>query len=431
MILFKAGYFVNLIKSCLTPERVKTYLGIECNSIKGIFSVPQERIVKYLPKLCNFLSLGHISFADLESLVGKLQSLECAVIGGMWFTREQYRVLASADIPHDSCKKVRESYMIQISEALREEWAVWESFLIDNRGAPWKTMLNVFCKADVYSDASGKRYGGTVTFPGLPTLVTAGEFDDDMIKKDIQVKEGEALLRTIDMLVASHSDLLKGKVLNCKVDNQSLKLVYDRNGTSKNKELNDIGKKLFWIQRAGGFYIRLEYVNSALNRADHLTRSSPLLETKLDRKVFLQIWKAFGPFEWDLMASHANVQCSSTGEKLLFFSRFYEKEAQGVDIFSQNILQEKGLFCFPPKPVIHKLLMFLRSQRVKCVLVIPEGNFSWVNMLRIHTVKSMTIAEPRDSRVFSVISHGGKKMPVRFQERMLAVLVDFSKSVFT
>jgi hypothetical protein len=304
---------------------------------------------------------------------------------------------------------------------------VWRYFLENNQGAPWKTLLNVFCKADVYSDASGKRYGGSVSFPNLPPLVTAGEFDDDMLKKDIQVKEGEALLRTIEMLVSHHPDILSGKVLNCKVDNQSLKMVYDRNGTSRNLELNNIGKRLFWLQRAGGFYMRLEYVNSSLNKADHLTRSSPLLETKLDQKVFWNIWDIMGPFKWDLMASHANVQRSPTGRKLNFFSRFYEKESKGVDIFGQNILKEKGLFCFPPKPLIHKVLKFLQSQKVQCVLVIPEGNYSWVNMQKMYTVRYMVIAEPRNPKIFSLVSHGGKRLPVRFQERMLAVAVDFSK----
>jgi hypothetical protein len=240
------------------------------------------------------------------------------------------------------------------------------------------------------------------------------------------VKEGEALLRTIEMVVSSHSKLLLGKVLNCKVDNQALKLIYDKNGTSRNIELNEIGKKLFWIQQKGGFYIRLEYVNTLLNKADYLTRSSPLLETNLEKKAFWFIWNNFGPFEWDLMASFANVQCSPEGKKLFFFSRFFEKEAQGVDLFAQNIGHLKGLFCFPPKPLILKVLKFLQCQRVKCVLVIPDGHYSWVNMCRMHTVSSVILAEPRDSKIFSLISHGGRKMPVRFQDKMLAVVVDFS-----
>jgi hypothetical protein len=44
----------------------------------------------------------------------------------------------------------------------------------------------------------------------------------------------------------------------------------------------------------------------------------------------------------------------------------------------------------------------------------------------MHTVSSVILAEPRDSKIFSLISHGGRKMPVRFQDKMLAVVVDFS-----
>ena len=64
-----------------------TYLGIECDSLRGIFTIPQERIAKYLPILQDLMTRQWVSFAELEKLVGKLVSLECAVPAGMWYTR--------------------------------------------------------------------------------------------------------------------------------------------------------------------------------------------------------------------------------------------------------------------------------------------------------------------------------------------------------
>ena len=43
IILFKAGYFLGFSKCSLIPEKVMTYLGIECDSLRGRFTVPKEK----------------------------------------------------------------------------------------------------------------------------------------------------------------------------------------------------------------------------------------------------------------------------------------------------------------------------------------------------------------------------------------------------
>ena len=90
IMLFKAGYFMSPSKCFLIPEQFMTYLGIDCDTKHGKFLVPQERIDKYIPALQHFLFRQWISFAEMEKMVGKLVSLECAVPAGMLYTREQY-----------------------------------------------------------------------------------------------------------------------------------------------------------------------------------------------------------------------------------------------------------------------------------------------------------------------------------------------------
>ena len=46
IILFRAGYFLGLNKCFLIPEKIMTYLGIQCDSLRSRFSVPEERVVK-------------------------------------------------------------------------------------------------------------------------------------------------------------------------------------------------------------------------------------------------------------------------------------------------------------------------------------------------------------------------------------------------
>jgi len=47
IILFKAGYFLGFSKCSLIPEKVMTYWGSECDSLRGRFAVPEEKIAKY------------------------------------------------------------------------------------------------------------------------------------------------------------------------------------------------------------------------------------------------------------------------------------------------------------------------------------------------------------------------------------------------
>ena len=122
IILYKAGYFMGVSQCCLIPEQYITYLGIDCDTKYGRFMVPQDRIDKYIPILQDFLSRQWISFADMEKLVGKLVSLECAIPAGMWYTREQYSAMRLSGVSSMDSKKVREKKYIKVSDQVREEW---------------------------------------------------------------------------------------------------------------------------------------------------------------------------------------------------------------------------------------------------------------------------------------------------------------------
>ena len=104
IVLYKAGYFLSIPKCMLIPEQVMTYLGVECDTIRCRFRVPQERADKYLLVLSKLLSQKKVSFAELESIVG-------------------------------------------------------------NKGLPWRSFSNIYFQADISSDALGRSFAGKVDFP--------------------------------------------------------------------------------------------------------------------------------------------------------------------------------------------------------------------------------------------------------------------------
>ena len=60
-----------------------------------------------------------------------------------------------------------------------------------------KAFRNIFLQADIASDASGRAFAGVVDFPTGMSKITSGEFQDDLLGEEIQVKEAEALRATI------------------------------------------------------------------------------------------------------------------------------------------------------------------------------------------------------------------------------------------
>ena len=189
--------------------------------------------------------------------------------------------------------------------------------------------------------------------------------------------------------------------------------------------LNEIGKQIFWMQQTADFFLKLEYVRSDLNVADKYTRQSPGLEASISEKAFQRIVNRMGPFQWDLMASTANVNRGLDGKPLKFFSRYYDQLAAGINVFSQDLSMLKGLFCFPPTPMISMFLSFLQSQKLSCVVVVPRISASWYNLLQANKISSFVIAEPFDNKAFSISSSDGKRVPKVYKHAMIAVLVSF------
>ena len=246
-----------------------------------------------------------------------------------------------------------------------------------------------------------------------------------MLGQDIQVKEGEALRMTLSMIVQEMPQLVQGKILVCKIGNQVLKAVLERKGTSQNLQRNEVGKKIYWLMEQGQFFLQCEYVWSQLNVSDKYTRESPGLEASLTTHAFRKIWDYFGPFQWDLMATSANVNTDLEGKPLSFYSRYYDKMAKGTDLFKQQLHLCQEMFCFPPPPMILSLLKYLQGQKVFCVVVLPETWAPWRNLVEKYKLASFRLAEPYNSTCFTITHATGKRVPKRYNHPMQVIFLSF------
>ena len=121
-----------------------TYLGIDCDSHRMRFYVPDTRAEKYVKALQLLLTKSTVFYSEVERMVGKLVSLECAVPAGMWYTRHQYAAMSLTGLKSETKKRVKNSTPVFVSPKVREEWYIWIYFLQQNKGPPCKSLSNQF-----------------------------------------------------------------------------------------------------------------------------------------------------------------------------------------------------------------------------------------------------------------------------------------------
>ena len=76
------------------------------------------------------------------------------------------------------------------TQQIKNELTMWIYLLQTNKGAAWRAYETIMVEADISSDSSGGQFAGIVDSQQGPTLVTAGNFVREILKQDIQVKEG-------------------------------------------------------------------------------------------------------------------------------------------------------------------------------------------------------------------------------------------------
>ena len=175
------------------------------------------------------------------------------------------------------------------------------------------------------------------------------------------------------------------------------------------------------MQQSTEIFLHMDYVKSELTVTDKYTRHSHGLKSGISEETFQHIAKQLEPFLWDVMASSSNVNKDSYGKPLKFFSTYYNHLDEGGNVFSQHLGKLEGLFCFPPIPMISMFFKFLQSQKVSCVVMVPETSAHY----NYATVSSCLVAVPYSNKVFSISASTGKRIPNVYDNAMIAVAVKF------
>ena len=432
MVLYFAGYYINLPKSNLFPLRVVQFLGILVDSAQAMFYVPPKKVEDLIQRISCILNSEQVSVAQIESLVGKCRNMAHAVPAAALYTRAQYAALARALASSASPAWARMHDSIPISNELREELSFWldlRSTLIN--GGHWLSPAHCFLNLtdfQGYCDASSRRSGGMVASSSMP-FETAEDFGPDMTHQHINVKETAAFWKLLDTFLPLHSQEVRHKKLICHTDSQVLYFAFYAQGSTANLHITNYLKKIFWLQHKFECHVELKWIPSRDNLADPLTRTHVLEDLRLRRSAFLHVWKQFGPFSIDLMASPSNTQRMPNGTPLPFISQYCVKGALAVDVFSipvgTNVANEGLPYCFPPFAMIDIFLAHLQECKGTCVVILPQTMGLWFPKYKISVKKVVCLAKAHSSNVLLCFKNNAFQ-PFKSAYPMLAALLDFS-----
>ncbi len=378
-LLVKLGWQINWIKSQLTPEQEKIWLGLLSNTISMQFLLPLEK-VETIKEMCRKMSeKSTLTLYDLGKLVGKLESCRDAVVQvrhGMTSLRHQLRV---GQRPKWQSRK-----RIELNSHSKAELTSWHQNLSAWNGRPIK--LPAKPSKILASDASPSGWGGCIIKSEVAVekgatahgyfgrrstalerqLLFLGDFQPS--ETHINLLELAAFILTVRSFVQTYQwhDI---HILHM-VDNQVAMAYINRAGGriwKLAKMVADFEK--FCASKAITFHAT--WLKSEKNViADALSRlPRDPSDWRLETQLFQLIESQWGPHDVDLFASYQNTQLKR------YVSRFPDPTSIATDAFSIHHQWWKwgNLYANPPFALMLKLLARIRDspREVEMTVVAP------------------------------------------------------------
>lgn len=438
-VFYRAGYFISLKKCELIPTTSLVFLGIICDSDKGRFEVPEDKLSKLEAILTDAITSRSITFQMLEKLVGKCTSLSVAVPVAALYTHHMYKSLAT--FQRRGGRKPSMEIEIPSNSGLMFELQRWLEVRMHFNGASWYRAEHKHLALTGASDASSGGWGGLIRSPGQPVFKAGGDFPAQVAQQHINVQEGYALQQTLHLFSDDQPAQLAGSTLISDVDSKVLHDAFKK-GRASNTFMHEMITDLFWLQVRRDFTLKLRWVSSAANaEADGISRPGSDDFVRLDEQMFGELCKWAGEqVTMDLMATPASVhkrwiagQCTS--EDLPFYSRYHTQGCAGVDVLTHNVRFMPGSdreecfgFCFPPSSMVGVFLQHLEECQARALLVVPDQKQYWFPRMASATTKSRTLSTSKGASPFFRVHH--QRGSERFQFKrsdMLAVIVDFTR----
>jgi hypothetical protein len=385
------GYFVSPTKSQLIPTTDMIHLGFGINSVTSSFYLPEKKRAKFRGLRERLLSSGMASLHDIQSFVGKCNSLRLIFPAASLFSRQCSGLI----------RALPEVGSVPLSTDALQEISFWRFVDAFTRPVSWRKERHV--QLCLSSDASPFAWGSTVV-SGSTKMVFRDYFTADLcLSRDMCLKESLALYSTLQSVI----HLLWDRRVDILMDNRGL--VDAWNGLrASSPDLISVLQGVFLLSLEVNASLKLVWVPSKENPADAPSRVLSAMDTSLHVALREKLWVAFGPFSFDLMSLGSNVFSVFAFASLPFFSEYPCLGSSGTNVFSQSPPAGR-LYVYPPFTLIPSILrLFLEWGSVEVVIVVPVSRRlpPWWALLQKYSVSSLTLCKAGD---VGVVCFPGKR----------------------
>ena len=342
-IMERLGFMINEKKSRLTPAQRFQWLGIDWNlSPNRSCAIPRETWEKFrglVLEICQQVPRKK-QIMSVQGLVNWMASIDPTLKMIMALTRRILR--ASAHLKHKHAR-------IHLTRFMRAKLLRWRDY------QPIPSPLGVpEPQFTIMTDASSKGWG--IVIEGKRYL---GTFHPSMAYS-INVKE--LLVVWLALLLVEQV----GASIRILVDNtQAIYTV--RKGYAKTYHLRSLGELIWRRLRDRKQVLEVKHIRGSFNvLSDQLSRNTAIsTEWALPDMVFRKdILQKFPNLEWDLFATSLNHKLPK------FVAPCPDQGASAVDALTLNWSALRGIYMFPPTPLVSKVVEKWLASRPQCAVLV-------------------------------------------------------------
>ena len=265
------------------PSQSLPFVGIQLDTVDMVASLPEDKVVKYVGLLDDFLLRKSVKLTELQSLTGML-NFACGIIcPARAFNRRLYDLTIGISKPY---------YRIKLTKEVKLDLAVWRNFLVDYN---YQTFLLDYIwvsnnHLQLFTDASS-----TIGFGGVfGKHWFYGLWSESCLRLNI------ALLELYPICLALHiwGPSLANRCININCDNQAVVCIIN-SCTSKDKFIMILVRKLVYICMHYNILIRAKHISGVSNVIpDLISRNKFQKALELDKS--LERHPIDIPMKWNL-----------------------------------------------------------------------------------------------------------------------------------
>ena len=358
------GFTINWEKSQLQLTQKIIFLGLELDSVEMTIAIPLEKAKSIRKGILELLSKQEYTIRDVCKIAGKIVATGPANRFARLYTTR--------------C-------LVEIQESLQQAGGYYDSIMKLSKEAV-KDLKDqserlIGCKCPIYdpdpdivvkTDASHLGWGAFAPFREDRFRSFGGRWGPEDLGKHINTLE--TIAAALGLKYALHD--IKGKHVRLRSDNTTAVSVIKKQGDTKCKERN------YWVQQLWRFiqykdlWLSVTHIPGILNvEADKESRYfQEAAEWGLRQKLVDEIEMRWGLPQVDLFATNRNAIVKR------YASWGPDPDAEIIDCFQENWSRFDSVYCFPPTPLVGRVIQKLIMDRCRGVLVVPFWpSASWYN----------------------------------------------------